>query len=800
MLTLLKRLPVIITLFISIVVLIVFLFLYLISDIPDYKDFNEYQYFSITRLYSSDQQVLDEFADEHRVYITYNDIPKVVIDAFIAVEDKKYFYHQGVDYLAILRAWLQNIVNIVQNKRLVGGSTITQQVVKGFFLSNKRNLSRKIKEAVLAYRISKIASKQKILEVYLNQIYLGKHSYGIYIAAQNYFGKELNDLNIEEAAMLASLPKAPSSLNPYRNYQKAFDRRNWAISRMFEESYITQEQEMIAMQAPIKLSYSKIRNNQYKNYYTDAVKNEVLKMFGPEYLFRNGLMVNTNVDLKFQEAAQKALRSGLREYDKKNGWRGVFAHINEEEQDIQLALKRISQIKYHDDFKLAYIKQVNTDNLLVVLKNKKELTLTQKNLRWVIQNKKIASIFKKRDVILLNDANSVMQIPEVNGAVVVIENKSGKILSMVGGYDLRQSNFNRVTQAKRQPGSVFKTFVYLAALEQGVEPNTQLLDEPIEIKLGHGLPKYTPKNYKESYQGIITLRRSFERSINLSTIRLLMGIGLESLKEVATRYKIYPDNVTATYSMGLGAYETTLLKMTNAYASIANSGFMMKPKLIESIYNREGNLIYASGDIFCENCDNIITHDRYPRVRAVGQVMTDAITNYQILSLLEGAVQRGSAQRAKWLNKVIAGKTGTTNNSKDAWFIGMTPDITVGVYVGYDEPKTLGKNITGSNLALPIFNTFITRLKEFPDRPFLKPKAIDEKYILLEEGDIISDQQAKKLLKTGTVFKEVFKKNPNQLSKSDVSGKGLLVKEKSYTPGNEDIFNYAKSFLHTKIK
>jgi penicillin-binding protein 1A len=431
------------------------------------------------------------------------------------------------------------------------------------------------------------------------------------------------------------------------------------------------------------------------------------------------------------------------------------------------------------------------------LKDTKELKLTSNNLQWVIKNKNIKSAFKKGDVILLNKSNRLMQIPKVNGAIVVIENKSGKILTLVGGYDLRQSNFNRAIQAKRQPGSVFKTFVYLAALEQGEEPNTHLLDEPIEIELGHGLPNYTPRNYKDTYQGIVTLRRSFERSMNLSTIRLLMGIGLESLKEVAIRYKIYPDNIKATYSMALGAYETTLLKMTNAYASIGNGGIMMKPKLIESIYNRQGNLIYASKDIFCENCSaDVEVQDTHPKIRVVGQVMTDPATNYQVLSLLEGAVQRGSARRAKWLNKVIAGKTGTTNDSKDTWFIGITPDITVGVYIGYDEPKSLGKNMSGSNLALPIFNNFITQLKDLPDRPFAKPEAIEEKYILLEEGDIISEQQAERLSKSRAVFKEVFKKHRNKSVRRSLSGKDLFREEKlDLTAEDQDIFSFAEPYM-----
>jgi penicillin-binding protein 1A len=728
-----------------------FLFITFIQDIPDYRELAGYQPAGITRLYDSHGNVLDEYANEKRVYVKYKDTPKMIVNAFIAAEDKNFFEHQGIDFISVIRASIQNILNIGKNKRLIGASTITQQVVKGFFFSNEPTLVRKIKEAILAFRINKEFSKEEILEIYLNQTYLGHHSYGVYVAAQNYFGKQLKDINIEEAALLASLPKAPSTMNPYKNYTRALERRNWAIQRMEDEGFISNEESINAKQVPIKLSYSSIRNNKYEDYYTDAVKTELSNLFTAEDLYNQAYVINTNIDLKLQAAATEALRTGLKNFDKKKGWRGAFAKIDLSQPDIAENLKKIANSTYQDNYSLGVITKVNAANLDVILSNGKTIQLNKDSYTWIINanssvQAQLKKLFKPGDVILIDGVQSqkykIEQIPAVNGAIVVIENVSGKILSLVGGYDFRQSNFNRVTQAYRQPGSAFKTFVYLSAFEQGISPNTLVLDEPLEVDLGYGLPKWKPKNHGDAYYGLITLRTSFEKSRNLSTLRLVIGIGLDKVVETAEKYLIYNSSIKPTYAMALGAFETTLLKLTNAYASIANNGILKQPKLIDSVYNKDGVLLYSPNDLFCNHCGADEISKSQPEIGFLGKTITDSASNYQILSLLEGVVLRGSAQRAQALNRVVAGKTGTTNNSRDTWFVGMTPDVTVGVFVGYDTPKDMGKHAQGSNVALPIFVDFFQKASFIPNRPFEIPNSVEIRYVDPSSGKILEERDS----------------------------------------------------------
>ncbi len=717
-------------------------------DLPDCEELINYVPPGITRLYDPNGQVLDEYAKEKRIYVKYQNIPKIITNSFIAVEDKNFFNHKGVDIDGILRASIQNILNIGTHKRLVGGSTITQQVVKGFFLTNERSFVRKLKEAVLAYRVNKVFSKEKVLEIYLNQIYLGNHSYGIYVAAYNYFGKNLDQINTEEAALLASLPKAPSILNPYKNYKKALIRRNWAIQRIQEEGYITLKESSQIVHSKIQLRKLPIHNKNYENYYTDTVKSELISLFDEYNVYSKGFIVNININVKLQKAAQQALKNGLRKHDKNQGWRGKFAKVNLEKNFVN-ELQLISKTKYHNNYLLGVIIKINNDSLTVTLQNNHNIILLNSSFEWILNKKiNVAKQLKQKfhlgDVVLIDqDKNGhykLEQIPAINGAIVVIENISGKILALVGGYDYYQSKFNRVTQARRQPGSAFKTFVYLVAFEENITPNTSVLDEPLEIDLGHGLPIYKPKNYADKYYGLITLRTSFEKSRNLSTLRLLLGIGLDKLSEVAKRYFIYSSDVHPSYSMALGSYETTLLKMTNAYASIANNGLLKQPKLIDSIYNRNGELIYAPKDIYTNTQGAYGQNKKYqnnPNIGYLGKQLTDDGANYQVLSLLEGVVQRGSARRAKILKRTIAGKTGTTNNSLDTWFIGMTPDITVGVFVGHDIPKDIGRYATGSNIPLPIFIDFLKHSNFIPNREFQIPNIIKQNYVDLNTGSII---------------------------------------------------------------
>ncbi|MFQ3307125.1 MAG: penicillin-binding protein 1A [Candidatus Midichloriaceae bacterium] len=761
-----------------------------IKDIPNYNELATYNLPGITRLYDSKGEILDEYAKEKRIYVYYDNIPKNIINAFIAVEDKNFFEHQGIDFTSILRASVQNIGNFINKKRFVGGSTITQQVVKGFFLSNERTLSRKLKEAVLAYRVNKMFSKEKLLELYLNQIYLGRHAHGIYMAAYVYFGKSLDDLSIQEAALLASLPKAPSMLNPYKNQNRSLERRNWALSRMEEEGFISMEEKKEAVESPIVLSYTPIRKNVYEDYYTNTVRLELLEMFGEDKLYTNTYTVNTNLDMNIQEISKKVLKKGLENFDKLKGWRGPVSKINVKDSDVYEELEKLSKSIFHSNFQLGMVHKFNENSINFLIDKDTEITLTKEGYEWILKSKKDAKGNIKRllnigDVVMLkklhNGKFTIDQIPLVNGALVVIENRTGNVLSLVGGYDFKQSKFNRAIQAYRQPGSAFKTFLYLAALEQGIKPNTMILDEPLEVDLGHGLPKWNPKNYGDNYYGLITMRASFEKSRNLSTLRLLLGIGIEKLVEIAHRYLIYINPIKATYSMGLGAFETTLLKLTNAYSSIANNGILKQPKLIDSVYNMKGKNVYSPKDYFCKGCQGPhLGSDKMPEIGYLGKNITDQASNYQILSLLEGAVERGSARRAKVLNRVVAGKTGTTNDSFDTWFVGMTPDITVGIFVGYDTPKNMGKYATGSSVTLPIFVDFFKNAEFIPNRKFEIPEEIEHHYVDQKDGEIHKDVNN---LNMKNLILENFKKEES--SEKNLKNFDIL-EEKEFTYQNAD--------------
>ena len=770
------------------ILIILGFFLHITKDLPDYKQLEEYNPPGITRFYTTKGELINEYAKEKRIYVKYKDIPKKVVEAFISAEDKNFFKHSGIDFYSILRASIQNILNIGTNKRLVGGSTITQQVVKDFLLTNERTIIRKIKEAVLAYRISNVYSKERILELYLNQIFFGNKSYGIATAAQNYFCKELKDLDVADAALLASLPKAPSYLNPYKNYERALLRRDWVIGRMREEIYITKQEELEAIKEPINLKKCKYNKRNVETFYSDVVKQKLIKIFGEEQFYTWGFVVNTNIDNRLQNFAEISLKNGLKNFDKKLGWRKSLGKINLESANLKKEFDNIKKKVYCDKYLLAAISKVTSKYLEVTFQTGEKGKIYIESLKWAIKNANLndqeqvfhslKQLFKKGDVILVEydstkNSYKLEQIPEVNGAIIVLEVKSGKVLAIAGGYDIRQSSFNRAIQAKRQPGSAFKPFVYLSALEEGISPNTLILDEPLSVNLGYGMPDWEPRNYGRNFLGLITLRTAFEKSRNIPTIRLLLSLGLDKIVEVATRYKIYNNVTVPTYSMALGAFETTLLRITNAYASVANSGFMNKPKFIDSVYDRNGRLIYKNKDTICYGiCDELQKNINesneileIPSVEYIGKAMTDSASNYQLLSMFEGSVERGTSRRAKSLKRVQGGKTGTTNDSLDAWYIGFTPDIAVGVFVGYDIPRSLGKNASGATVALPIYVDFMRKAAKYmPDSIFDIPNTIEKTLVDYTSGKYLSSTS-----ESENGIYEVFKKNELSQLDSDLS-------------------------------
>ena len=742
------------------------------KDLPDYKQLAKYEPPIVTRFYTSDGRLLEEYALERRSFVPIKAIPRQLINAFVAAEDKNFYSHLGIDITSIMRAVFQNIINASQSKStLVGGSTITQQVVKNFLLTNERSLSRKIKEAILSFRVSKAFSKDKILELYLNQIFLGNGSYGVASAAQNYFNKSINELSIEESAFLAALPKAPSTYNPKIRYKRAISRRNWVLERMYEEDFITREQAISAMRKPIKLHRRSGVNTVESGFFAEAVRQKVSEMYGEEKLYCGGLMVSTTLDPKMQLIANKALRYGLEKYDRKRGYRGAVKKLNNLD-NWRDELKEIEIDPSIGKWQYAVVLEINKDKIYIGTQKSKGYILKDE-FKWATKyRKKINEYLSVGDVIVISTKEkdnkiiySLEQIPKVNGSIVAMDPHTGRILSMVGGYDYKGSKFNRALQANRQPGSSYKPFVYLAALEQGFTPSTIIEDGPIEIFQGSGLPIWRPKNYSGDFLGPTTLRRGLELSRNTMTVNLAQMLGIKKIVEITKRFGIN-DNPKPLYSMVLGSMETTLLKMVTAYSMFVNGGKKIEPTLIEKIQNRYGNIIFKHDKRTCIRCkitDNnpiiSISEADMPIIVDNRERVTDPRSAFQIVSILQGVVEHTrSSRQVRNLGKILGGKTGTTNNNFDSWFIGFSPDLVVGVYVGFDEPKSLGRNETGATVAQPIFVEFMREaLKNKPNIPFRTPSGIKHVKVNFKTGLPSSENEGiiYEVFKVGTEPKEL---------------------------------------------
>lgn len=769
---------------------ITYVFLYYNADLPDYEQLTEYRLPSVTRLYTNNDKLLEEYALEHRIFVPINIIPQKLINAFIAAEDRNFYSHAGVDITSIFRAILLNITNFTQKKSLVGGSTITQQLVKNFFLTKEKSLARKIKEAILSHKISNIYSKDRILELYLNQIYLGGRSYGIASAALHYFNKSINELEIEEIAYLAALPKAPSNYDIEKNYEKAKIRRDWVIDRMLEEKFISLEEARFAKTKPIVFYKRKdLKDSVRADFFAEATRREIAALYGTKFLYEEGLVVKTTIDPQLQNFAQEAFFKGLLEYDRRHGYRGVLKNLSNID-NWQIELVKITNDFAVYSWKPAIIISVDKNKIKIGLKDNNESYIPISDFHWAKNNlKSPAEIFKIGDVIYVEEikANdkfnySLRQIPQVNGGLIAIEPKTGRILAMVGGFNPNESQFNRAIQAKRQPGSAFKPFVFLAALERGYNPSSLILDGPIELNQGAGLPTWKPKNYTKDFLGPTTLRRGVEKSRNTMTVRLSLALGVKSIMEITKRFGIYK-NPERNFAISLGAQETTLLDMTNAYAILVNEGKKVTPSLIESIANTHGKIIFKRDKDLCHACsldsDNNIFDISLPELEHRSEKITDDTTAYQMISILEGVVQRGTAQQAKILPGAIGGKTGTTNNSNDAWFIGFSPDIVVGTYVGYDQPKSLGDKESGNSVALPIFINFMKNyLKDKNHLPFNIPKGIK-----LVKTDIISGKETNQI-NSSTIY-EAFK--TNIATKEDIIDQELPREETIQDNFNQEI-------------
>lgn len=764
---------------------IFYIFYHYSSDLPDYTQLSEYAPATVTRFYANDGNLLAEYAKEKRIFVPISAIPKKVTNAFISAEDKNFYTNPGIDIMSIFRAAVKNFMHVGQNKSLVGGSTITQQVVKNFLLGNERTMSRKIKEAILSFRITETYSKDKIMELYLNEIYLGNRSYGVAAAALNYFNKSLAELTIEEAAMLAALPKAPSSLDPVRHPEKAKNRRDWVIKRMEEDGYINEVEAVLASSRPITI-ITRDPDDMVKeaDYFSEAVRKQLEEKYGEKAVFEDGLSVRTTIDPALQKYASIALHKGLVEYDKRHGWRGPLGKIT-------------AGAKWHDNLKMfkdpASIEHWQTavviggnDKLARIgLKDGSEGTIPIEEMKWARKhlsaNSMGPAVNKISDVVTVGDVVAVLpldakaktyslqQIPVVNGAILAIDPQSGRVLAMVGGYHYSEnSQFNRALLAKRQPGSAFKPFVYLKALENNFKPNTIIVDEEIKLDQGAGLPQWNPKNYSGEYYGPSTLRTGVEKSRNAMTVRLSALLGIDKVIEIAERFGIN-EKPPRNFSICLGAAETTLLKITNAYAMLANGGKQITPTLVERIQDRNGKNIYKNDNRPCDNCivdsfkDGEIPMP--PSLTDIRPQVSDPISTYQMVSILEGVIQRGTAARAKSLGLTIAGKTGTTNDSNDAWFIGFSSNLAVGVFVGFDNPATLGKHETGASAALPIWIDFMhNAMKDRPDLPFHKPSGMKLVKIDHETGQFPTPETP-----PGNIIYEAFRSGTEPGASSDDS-------------------------------
>jgi len=731
------------------------------NDIPDYKFLKNYKPPVSSKVYSGEGELVADFSKEKRVFVPYSSIPKNVINAFLSAEDKNFFSHPGVDAKGVLRAVVNNISNIISSKRLEGASTITQQVAKNFLLTNEVSINRKIKEAILAFRIERALSKERILELYLNQIYLGSGAYGIAAASLEYFDKSIRDINYSEAALLAALPKAPSKYNPYKDIEVAKFRRNLVLKNLLDNNYITPEWYDKLKTKEIILSKNKKIYLEDAQYFIEDVRKNVIENFTYDKVYKQGFNINTPINLEFQKIATNSLRVGLKSYDQRKGWRGPLTN-KIYNSNWYKDLKKFN-LEKSIGWSLAIVKKINKFSAEIETEDKIQGVIEYKDISWT--KKEFKNLLKPGDIIYVkkisNKQFSLQQLPKINGGIVVMDPYTGRILALSGGFSFKKSEFNRATQANRQPGSAFKPFVYALALENNYTPTSLVLDAPLVLDQGDDLKMWKPENYGKKFYGPSTLRTGLEKSRNLMTVRIAQNLGIERIINFSKDLKIY-ENPEELLSISLGSAETTLLNLTSAYSAFVNGGKLVEPILIDRIQDSEGNTIYNNNLRQCIDCNQIsyLSND-YPKIKNNYKQIFSPETAYQMTSILEGVVQRGTGKKLRDLKLNIAGKTGTTNKNTDTWFIGFTSNLLVGVYVGSDNPSPLGKYETGSKTALPIFKDFIKQaVKKSDARPF---KAAEDTIMMVVDPK--TGQKAKFSSKNTII--EVFKK------KNVVNGKVL---------------------------
>jgi penicillin-binding protein 1A len=725
----------------------IWLFYHYGRDLPDYAQLADYQPPMVTRMHAGDGRLLAEFAKGKRVFVPINAMPKLVIKAFLSAEDKTFYDHPGIDIPGIIRAMMTNISRMGSNRRPVGASTITQQVAKNFLLTNEVSIARKAKEAILAFRIEHAFGKDRILELYLNEIYLGMGSYGVAAAALNYFNTSLNELTLAQAAFLAGLPKAPNNYHPIRKAKAALARRNYVLTRMAADGYLASDTAAAAKAEPLNIQPPDAIEIARAEYFVEEVRRRLVKRYGSDHLYGGGLSVRTSLDPRLQNAADEVLRAGLIAYDRRHGWRGPLGRIDFS-KPFDAQFNKLGKIAKPDgwrqavvtkiDAKQAAIRVISGGNGVIPLS---ELTWARAWLKKQLRGprvRKATDVLAVGDVILVEPVTKtakgkplppgsfgLRQTPDVSGALVALDPHTGRVLAMSGGFLYDASQFNRATQAQRQPGSAFKPMVYLAALDRGFTPTSLILDAPFVVDQGPGLGKWKPRNYGKKFYGPSPMRLGIEKSRNLMTIRLAQHIGMDAVATTAQRFRIV-DRMPRLLSMALGAGETTLLRITSAYAMLVNGGKRITPSFIDRIQDRNGKTVLRHDARPCKDC----LVDKWdesapPDIPDTREQVADPGSAYQIVSMLQGVVERGTGRRIRAVGKPLAGKTGTTNNSLDTWFVGFAPDLAVGVFIGFDKPRSLGRRETGSSVAAPVFRDFMAAaLANAPAIPFRIPPGI----------------------------------------------------------------------------
>ena len=715
--------------------------------LPDYRQLADYEPAVMTRVHAGDGRLLVEYAVERRVFVPIDAMPRRVIKAFLSAEDKSFYSHPGIDFLGVVRAVVTNIKNMGTNRRPVGASTITQQVAKNFLLSAEVSWERKIKEAILAFRIERAFTKDRILELYLNEIYLGFGSYGVAAAALNYFNKPLDRLSISETAFLAALPKAPNNYHPIRKPGAAMARRDWVVRRMLEDGVITSDEADQAWSEPIIVQRRSETQFVKADFFAEEVRRQLAEKYGEQELYKGGLSVRTTLDPRLQEIADRVLRNGLRAYDRRHGWRGPIAKLDAETHWLTGLVKlkpppalgawRLAAVVASDEAS-AEIGFADGTRGHIPLAEAKWARPWKKGQKLGSRVRRVSDVLAVGDVVAVEAVSAdkdgkayppssfaLRQIPDIDGALVALDPHTGRVLAMSGGYSFERSQFNRATQAERQPGSALKPFVYIGALAQGFTPASLILDAPFVIDQGPGLPKWRPANYTKKFYGPSTMRLGIEKSRNLMTVRLAQTIGMETVKDYAERFGI-ADEFPTNLSMALGSGETTLLRLTTAYAMLVNGGRRIIPTLIDRIQDRNGETVFRHDTRICSGCREAFwTNQPVPTLPDNREIVTDPARAYQIVSMLQGVVERGTGRRVKAVGKPLAGKTGTSNSSIDAWFMGFAPDLAVGVFVGFDQPKTLGRREQGASASAPVFRDFMAEaLADKAAIPFRIPPGI----------------------------------------------------------------------------